>query len=487
MATDELVVVDIDGEEGKRSLLELTGHSDPLALTPLVQETANGGWHLFFRRGGYSISNSTGALGPKIDVRGALRAGGPAGYVVLPPSILEPGAKRYKWMNPSALDRVHDLPLMPRDLAFLATFTKSETAIIKGNAELRKILEGHSPDEWLSAFKTYHEKARDDGGAKSRNVCFTHPYIQCVIDRLAAEIASATPGCQECTLNTNAFLLGANLKRFGLAAHKEEASKYLIDAALRMTNEPGKPRWSAIEISSKVADAIEDGLKNGDLPSKDLGTPPSAGTGIPELDAEVERLARLHPLLYDNERKAAAKALNARVETLDGLVKERREGFKTKSKDGFVNEDEVWADRVDGGQLLLDLVTLIRRHVVLPPGAAEAIALWILHSHAHEAAVHSPILGFNSPDMRCGKTTVSKVVCALVPNGLHTVNITPSVLFRVIDAHKPTLVIDEGDSFFKLDEGLRNLLNGGHDRESAYVYRTEGEGTHDRHHRGEQR
>jgi putative DNA primase/helicase len=48
-------------------------------------------------------------------------------------------------------------------------------------------------------------------------------------------------------------------------------------------------------------------------------------------------------------------------------------------------------------------------------------------------------------------------------------------VFRVIEAHCPTLLIDEADSFMKENEELRGVINSGHTRQSAYVIRTVGD------------
>ena len=47
-------------------------------------------------------------------------------------------------------------------------------------------------------------------------------------------------------------------------------------------------------------------------------------------------------------------------------------------------------------------------------GAAEAMALWILHAHAHDASVISPILAITSPTPECGKTTTLTALAMLV-------------------------------------------------------------------------
>ena len=54
-------------------------------------------------------------------------------------------------------------------------------------------------------------------------------------------------------------------------------------------------------------------------------------------------------------------------------------------------------------------------------------------------------------------------------------NITPAALFRAIEAWKPTLLIDEADTFAKMNDELRGILNAGHTRDTAFVVRAEGD------------
>jgi len=63
----------------------------------------------------------------------------------------------------------------------------------------------------------------------------------------------------------------------------------------------------------------------------------------------------------------------------------------------------------------------------------------------------------------------------MVCRPLKTSNITPAALFRVIELAKPTLLIDEGDTFLKMSEELRGILNSGHSRKAAFVIRTVGD------------
>jgi hypothetical protein len=128
----------------------------------------------------------------------------------------------------------------------------------------------------------------------------------------------------------------------------------------------------------------------------------------------------------------------------------------------------------DGERLLDSIANAARHHVVLPNGGAELVALFVLHTHAHDAAEFSPILAVTSPDSGCGKTTLLRFLRAVTPSPLSTVNITSAGLFRTISRCKHTLVVDEGDSFLLGDNELRGILNAGHCRDTAHIVRSNG-------------
>jgi hypothetical protein len=87
-----IFVLDIDGPEGERSLVELERRHSPLPELYPMQWTGGGrgGWQAFFRYPeGREIGNSAGRLGPKLDTRGT------GGYCLLPPSVT---AEAYQWV-----------------------------------------------------------------------------------------------------------------------------------------------------------------------------------------------------------------------------------------------------------------------------------------------------------------------------------------------------------------------------------------------------
>ena len=114
---------------------------------------------------------------------------------------------------------------------------------------------------------------------------------------------------------------------------------------------------------------------------------------------------------------------------------------------------------MDGAILLDVIVATLHRYAVLPANAAEAMALWALFAHVHDAFFVSPILLLSSPFKRCGKSRVLELLSGMVPRPLPTSNITPAGLFRTVDKYCPTLLIDEFDSQYRKNQDIEYILN----------------------------
>jgi putative DNA primase/helicase len=209
--------------------------------------------------------------------------------------------------------------------------------------------------------------------------------------------------------------------------------------------------------------------------------PAVTAADVVDADALLHELAGLSPLEYDRRREAAAKLLGVRVTTLDAEVATRRpsqERERETSTPVLFTDPEPWPEPVNGSILLDTLTTLFACHASLPEGGADALALWTLHTHAHDAAQVSPILCLSSPQKRCGKTTVLSLLRAVVRRPLPASNITAAALFRATELWRPTLLIDEADTFLRDSDELRGVLNSGHTRATAYIIRTVGD-THE--------
>ncbi len=88
----------------------------------------------------------------------------------------------------------------------------------------------------------------------------------------------------------------------------------------------------------------------------------------------------------------------------------------------------------------------------------------MLHAHAHDIFLISPVLGITSPTPECGKSTLLTIVGAIVPRALTASNITTSGVFRAVDKWRPTLLIDEADTFIGVNDEMRGVLNSGHQK-----------------------
>jgi putative DNA primase/helicase len=119
---------------------------------------------------------------------------------------------------------------------------------------------------------------------------------------------------------------------------------------------------------------------------------------------------------------------------------------------------------------ILNEISQISTHLSLTDGSAEAIALWVMLAHTLESSEFAPRLAFVSPVHECGKTTAMELLLELVPHPMPTSNVSPAVIYRSIKADI-TLLIDEADTFMEGRDELTGIMNSGHKRATAYVYR----------------
>ena len=115
----------------------------------------------------------------------------------------------------------------------------------------------------------------------------------------------------------------------------------------------------------------------------------------------------------------------------------------------------------------------LTRYVILPPAGDTAVSLWALHTHVFEASPITPRLQIKSPEPRCGKTSDGdpRSLSPQVAEGREHHRGGP---FRTVETARPTLIIDEADTFIVESEELRGILNTGHSR-GGEVIRTVGE------------
>jgi putative DNA primase/helicase len=194
--------------------------------------------------------------------------------------------------------------------------------------------------------------------------------------------------------------------------------------------------------------------------------------GAPFEGAAVARLAATKRADLPGFMRARARLKDAKIKVGDldkilaafGATDEGGQGQAIKFP-----EIERWPEPVDAATLLDEIVAQIERYVVLPHDAASAAALWVLHAYCFDEFNISARLVITSPEKRCGKTTLLRLIEALVPKPLAAANITAAAMFRTIEKHRPTLLIDEADTFLRENEELRGIINSGHERRGQVI------------------
>jgi hypothetical protein len=198
-----------------------------------------------------------------------------------------------------------------------------------------------------------------------------------------------------------------------------------------------------------------------------------------EINIEVSRLAKLQLIKYEQD-KDAAEALGVRASVLDRLVQDERARLGTDEASGMQGRaitfaaPEPWPEPVDGATLLDEISKAIGAHIVMPEASRDACALWVAHTFLLDCTMISPRLAITSPTRGCGKTTALDVISQLVLRPLSAANVSASAIFRVVEGFRPTLLIDEADTFLQGNDELRGILNSGH-RKGGVVLRNVGD------------
>ncbi len=192
---------------------------------------------------------------------------------------------------------------------------------------------------------------------------------------------------------------------------------------------------------------------------------------------KVKELARLSNLEYEQLRESEAKVLNTRVSILDKEVAKERKRIEQEelSVNAIVSEDEEWLEAISGEALLKELKGIYTQYAILPDGAADALSLWTLGTYCFDAFRIFPMIGLSSPEKRCGKSTVMTLLKALTNRSLLASNISPAAVYRITEICKPTLLIDEADTFLKDNDELRGIINSGHLKDTAFVIKCDGD------------
>lgn len=198
----------------------------------------------------------------------------------------------------------------------------------------------------------------------------------------------------------------------------------------------------------------------------------------------LEKIAELKKADPADWQRLRTKLKQAKISVTDLDAALNRAGNVGRELQGqairFVDPDP-HPDPQDGAALLDDIKAMILKYIYLADEDATACALWIVFTWLHEQLEYSPFLHITLATKQCGKTQLGKVVGSMVRRPkMMTGAPTPAVLFRQIDKHAPTLLLDEADNYIKEYPELRGMINGSTEKDYAFVDRCEGEEHEDR-------
>ena len=197
----------------------------------------------------------------------------------------------------------------------------------------------------------------------------------------------------------------------------------------------------------------------------------------------LDEAARLDHTGYERARDPIAKLLGWRVSSLDEDRKVRRMQWASSAANDpdiepVPEEHQPWPEPVSDIRPVLDAALAeLGRYIVADKLVLAAAVLWSALAHLlsrdNLGLDVAPRLAVQGVVRGVGKTTMLEAISNLVPDPIFAGSITSSSLFRIIDARRPTLLIDEADRLFNgHNEELLAICNSGHRRASAYVLRS---------------
>jgi putative DNA primase/helicase len=128
---------------------------------------------------------------------------------------------------------------------------------------------------------------------------------------------------------------------------------------------------------------------------------------------------------------------------------------------------ELWDEPVDAKAVYGDLKGWLGGFVRMLPHEVCAASLWTLHAYTirepgqAQVCDFSPILFISSPEKSCGKSTLVELLAELTPRTLMASNISDAAMYRLIESRRPTLFLDEIDTFFGHRNEISGVLNSG--------------------------
>lgn len=183
-----------------------------------------------------------------------------------------------------------------------------------------------------------------------------------------------------------------------------------------------------------------------------------------QLTLAIAELAKLDEMELQLSVKSVANQF--------GLPQARIMQYVAEHKRGAVIPDVApYAHVVDGKELYQELYALADNHMIMDEPLKVTFALWVIFSYLIDISYHAPLAWITAPEKACGKSTLLSLFERVVNRPMTGSSITPAVLFRVTEKHKPTLLIDEIDMLLKDNNELLGIINAGYSRHAPFTWR----------------
>lgn len=241
----------------------------------------------------------------------------------------------------------------------------------------------------------------------------------------------------------------------------------------------GLPQGATLVVTE--GEKCADSLRKLGIPA--VGTVTGAGA-TPGLEA-LRPLASFDVVLWpDNDDSGRAHMARIAARLLELKVKPRMVAWPEAPPKGdaadaiaqgvdvamLLQQAQEWEPLTveDLAALLADVEDFIGKYVATGGAERTALALWVAHTHAFEAAECTPYLHITSAEKQSGKTRLLETLALLVARPWVTSRVSAAVLVRKVARDAPSLLLDETDSAFKAEaeyaEALRGILNAGYRR-----------------------
>ena len=214
--------------------------------------------------------------------------------------------------------------------------------------------------------------------------------------------------------------------------HADATAKLSLGIAKRVRRLDLANHWPEIPKGADVSDWLVAGHTREELAALIEAAPDYAASAeqpqaepsgnsenADDTDAEIERLAKLSAVQYEQERKGGGRAARRpRVDPRPAWSQAERERLGLAGEDDGKQgraisfpEPEPWPEPIDGAALLDGIAEAIGRYVIMSEHARHAAALWVVsHLSARLFLDLRRDWRCARPMKRCGKTTLLDVL-----------------------------------------------------------------------------